>query len=254
MELVNELINLGLTQEESKVYVSILELGGSFASNIARKSKINRATCYHTLNNLSQKGFISSYTKGKVLWFNAENPEKLIKSSEERLERAKNLVPQLLSISNTLTFKPKIRFYEGIEGIKTIFEDVISSKEKEILGYTNIKSLGDLFPEFFRDFCKRKIQKKIKTRYLSPATGEGVDLIDKFYPKNYDKSLVEMLLVNKAEFFFENEISIYENKVAVFSLDPKEPMAILIESSTFAKSMRSIFNLAWLGATAFIAK
>jgi len=63
-----------------------------------------------------------------------------------------------------------------------------------------------------------------------------------------------MLLVNKKEFFFENDISIYENKVAILAANPDELIGIIIESSTFAKSMRSIFNLAWLGATAFVAK
>lgn len=251
--MINELIKLGLNQEESKVYLAVLELGGSYASNIARKAQVNRATCYHTLNKLIQKGLLNSYTKNKVLWFNAENPEKLIQIEKEKLEKAKALIPQLLSISNAITFKPKIRFYEGVEGIKTIFEDILTSKE-EILGYTNIKSLADLFPTYFKDYCKRKIKRKIKTRYLSPETGEGIDIIDKFFPKNYDQNLIEILLVNKDEFFFENEISIYENKVAIFSLNPEEPIALLIESSTYAKSMKSIFNLAWLGATSFIAR
>lgn len=251
--MINDLINLGLSQEEAKVYLSILELGGSYASNIARKAQINRATCYHILNNLSKKGLINSYTKAKTLWFNAEDPQKIIQIQKEKLEKAKNLIPQLLSISNTMTFKPKIRFFEGIEGLKNIFEDLLQTKD-EILGYTNIRELSELLPNYFKDFCKRKIQKKIKTRYLSPATGEGVDYIDQFYPKNYDQSLVEILLVNKDEFFFENDISIYGNKVAVVSLNPEEPIGLLIESTTFAKSMRSIFNLAWLGATAFVAK
>lgn len=252
--MITELSNLGLTQEESKVYLGTLELGGSYASNIARKSGVNRATCYHTLNNLIQKGLISSYTKGKVLWFNAEPPEKFIKIQKEKLQQAKDLLPQLLSLTSTFAFKPKIKFFEGIENIKSIFEDLLTTKEKEILGYTNIKTLANLFPEFFRNFCKQKIKKGIKTRYLSPATGQGVDIVDQFYPKNYDPNLVEVLLVNREEFFFENDISIYENKVAVLSLNPKEPIAVLIESETFAKSMKSIFDLAWLGATAFVAR
>ncbi|MEK7672895.1 MAG: helix-turn-helix domain-containing protein [Patescibacteria group bacterium] len=251
--MLNELTALGLTSEEAKVYLAILELGGSYASNIARKAGINRATCYHTINNLKEKGLINSYTKGKILWFNAENPQKIINIQQEKVNIAKNLIPELLSISNTLTFKPKIRFYEGLEGIKTIFEDVLTTQE-EVLGYTNIKSLGELLPEYFKNFCKHKVEKKIKTRYLAPVTGEGTDLIDEFYPKDYDRNLVEMLLVNKDEFFFENEIAIYENKVAVLSLNPNELIGLLIESPTFAKSMRSIFNLAWLGATAFVAK
>lgn len=251
--MINELTNLGLTPEEAKVYLAILELGGSYASNIARKAKVNRATCYHTLSNLQQKALINSYNKGKVLWFNAENPKKFIDIEKEKLEKAKTLIPQLLSISNVLTFKPKIHFYEGIEGAKTIFEDILTSK-KEVLGYTNIKKLAELFPDYFKNYCKRKIEKKIKTRYLSPFTDKGTDVVDEFYPKNYDRNLLEILLVNKDEFFFENEVSIYENKVAILSLNPNEMIGLLIESITFAKTMRSIFNLAWLGATAFVAK
>lgn len=251
--MINELTDLGLTTEEAKIYLAILELGGSYASNIAKKAGVNRATCYHTLNNLKQKGLLNSYIKGKALWFNAEDPKKFISIEREKLEKAKLLIPQLLSISNTLTFKPKIRFYEGIEGVKTILEDSLTSKE-EILGYTNIKALGELLPGYFAKFCSKKVENKIKTRYLAPSSGEGVDLINQFYPKNYDKNLLQILLVNKNEFFFENEIAIYENKVAIISLNPNELTALLIESATLAKSMKSIFNLAWLGATAFVAK
>lgn len=252
--MITELEQLGLSEEEAKVYLAILELGGAYASNIARKARVNRATCYHTLNNLKEKGLINSHTKGKILWFNAEDPKKIISIQKEKLEKARNLIPQLLSISNTLTFKPKIRFYEGVEGAKTIFEDIIQTKTKEILGYTNIEQLPNLFSDYFKEYCHRKVENKIKTRYLAPETGVGVDFIDQFYPKDYDKNLLEILLVNKDEFYFENEIAIYESKVAVLSLNPEELIGLVIESPTFAKSMRSIFNLAWLGATAFIAK
>jgi HTH-type transcriptional regulator, sugar sensing transcriptional regulator len=252
--MVSDLLELGLSQEEAKAYLSILELGGSYASNIARKAGINRATCYHTLNNLVKKGLVNSHRKQRVLWFNVDDPSMIIDVEKRKLERARNLVPQLLSISNTITFKPKIRFYEGVEGVKNIFEDLLQTKDKEVLGYTNIGALGKLLPGYFEDFCQRKIEKGLKTRYLSPNTGVGVDIIDTYYPPNYDRNLVEILLVNKEEFFFENEISIYENKVAIFSLTEEEVTGILIESSTFAKSMRSIFNLAWLGATAFVAR
>ncbi len=251
--MLAELTQLGLSQEEAKVYLATLELGGSYASNIATKAKVNRATCYHTLNNLKKKGFLNSFNKGKVLWFNAEPPQVIANIQEEKLEKAKELIPQLLSISNTLAFKPKMRFYEGIEGVKTIFEDILKTKD-ELLGYTNISALGELFAEYFKKFCKKKIENKIKTRNISPSTNNATKLIEQFYPKDYDKNLVEILLVNKDEFYFENDISIYENKVAVVSLNPDEVIGLIIESPTLAKSMRSIFNLAWLGATAFVAR
>lgn len=258
--MITDLIELGLTPEEAKVYLATLELGGSYASNIARKAKINRATCYHTLNNLKSKNYLRSYNKGKVLWFDAEDPQKILQTQKEKLQKAKNLIPQLLSISNSSTFKPKIRFYERKEGIQEILEDILESSETpdhtktEVLGYTNLEALSQLFPQYFREYCKRKVSKKIKTRYLVPETEKGFEIIDQFYPKKFDPALLEILQVNREEFYFENEISIYQNKVSVISLNPEELLGIIIESPTFAKSMRSIFNLAWLGATSFIAR
>lgn len=253
MIIEKDLTDLGLTPEEAKVYLAVLELGSSFVSAIARRAKVNRSTCYYTLDNLVKKGLVSSYQKGKVLHFTAEEPSRLEKIAEERVQRAKNLIPQLVSLMNTHAFKPKIRFYEGLEGIKAIFEDVLTTKD-EVLGYTNIKALTELFPDFFRQYCHKKIQNKIKTRTIAPATLEGVDLIDDYYPKEYDPNLLEILMVNPKEFTFQNEIAIYGNKVAIMSSNPDELIGLLVESANFAQTMKSVFDLAWLGATAFVAK
>lgn len=253
MIIEQELSNLGLTAEESKVYLSILELGGSFVSAIARRAKVNRSTCYHTLDNLVKKGLISSYQRGKVLHFSAEDPHRFVQIAEERMKRTESLIPHLTALISTLTVKPKIRFYEGAEGIKSIFEDTLTTKD-EILGYTSIKDLTELFPDYFRQYCHKKIKNNIKTRYIAPASEEGVDIIDDYYPKKYDPNLLEILLVNPKEFNFRNEIAIYGNKVAIIYLNPDELLGVIMESPTFAQSMKSFFDLAWLGATAFVAR
>ncbi len=253
MILEKELITLGLTSEEAKVYLSTLELGGSFVSAIARRAKVNRSTCYHTLDNLVEKGLVSSYKRGKVLHFTAEDPKRFKQMAEEKLQRAQDLIPQLLAMASTMASKPKIRFYEGEEGVKSIFEDVIETGD-EVLGYTSLEGLGDLFPKYFRQFCHKKVKRNIKTRYIAPATEEGVDMIDHYYPKVYDKNLLEILMVNPKEFNFKNEIAIYGNKVGIISLNKDELIGLILESPTFAESMKSFFDLAWLGATAFVAR
>ena len=253
MIIDQELINLGLTKEESKVYLSVVELGGAFVSSIARRAKVNRSTCYHTLDNLVKKGLVSSYQKGKVLHFVAEDPKRFQQIAEEKMERAKELIPQLQALTSTLAFKPKIRFFEGVEGVKSVFEDILNTGD-EVLGYTNVKGLGELIPEYFRQFCHKKIKRNIKTRYIAPAVPEGVDMIDEYYPKKYDPNLLEILMVNPTEFNFQNEIAIYGNKVAIISLNPDELIGLIIEGKTFSESMKSFFDLAWLGATAFVAR
>ena len=63
----HELTQLGFTEEESKVYLAALELGGSYASGIAKKAGVPRVNCYHTLDKLVRKGVMSTFIKNPVL-------------------------------------------------------------------------------------------------------------------------------------------------------------------------------------------
>jgi hypothetical protein len=230
-----------------------VEINGGAVSVIARKAGINRVICYHTLENLQRKRLLSQYDKGGIKCFAPEPPEKLEEIELEKVNIAKSLLPQLKSLTGALGFKPKIRFYEGQEGVERVFTESLAAK-KEILGYTNLQAILGFFPDFFRNYTHTRLKKNIKTRYLSPNTVESVHVIDPFLPKNYDPNLIEILLVNKDQFPFENEILIFGNTVGIVSLKREELLGLLVESATFARTMRAVFDLAWLGATAFVAK
>ena len=250
----SELEELGLKEEEAKVYLAVLELGGSYVSAIAKKAGVHRVACYHTLGNLTKKGLMSSFTKNGVKYFAVESPKILVNQMEEKFSHAKKILPELMSITNTLAYKPKIQYYEGVQGIKNIFEDTLTAKS-EMLGYTNLAELPEVVTEeYLRDYAARKIKKGLKTRMLSPIGKHALDYLKKYYPKNFDRNLVEILFINPKEFMFEYEITIYGNKVAIISLNPDELLGMIIESPIYAKTQKSIFSLAWLGATSFVAR
>ncbi|PIZ73384.1 hypothetical protein COY07_02050 [Candidatus Peregrinibacteria bacterium CG_4_10_14_0_2_um_filter_43_11] len=89
---------------------------------------------------------------------------------------------------------------------------------------------------------------------LSPLTKKALRYLDHYYPKNYDKNLTEILFINPQEYPFEYEVNIYDHFVSMISLNADEPIGIIMESALYAKTQRSIFNLAWLGATSFVAR
>lgn len=251
--LPQKLQEYGLSEEEARAYLTVLELGGSFASTIAGKAKIPRVNCYYVLESLRKQGLITTNFKGKVKFFVAEPPQVLVNQTEERFHSAKKLLPELLSITNALAFKPIIRSYEGLEGIRTIFEQTLEAKS-EVLGYTNLEALGDLLPDYLPSYTQKLVKRRIKMRLLSPSTERARQFIKRFYPKKYPEELVEILFVNPKEFKFENQISIYDNKVAIMSLNPDELIGMYIESAIYARTQRAVFNLAWLGATSFVAQ
>lgn len=251
--MLTELLNIGLTPEEANVYLSCLEINGGPVSVIAKKAGVHRVSCYHTLENLQKKRLLSQYNKNGVKYFAPEPPEQLLQLAEERVNVVKGLLPELQSIISAVAFRPKIRFYEGREGVERVFTESLEAKN-EILGYTNLKDVTTFFPKFFEDYTHKKIKKRIKTRYLSPTTVENVHAMDPFLPRSFDSNLIEILLVNKDQFLFENEVVIFNHSVGIVSLNKDELLGVIIESPTFARTMKAVFDLAWLGATAFVAK
>lgn len=251
--MIAELLKLGLTDEEAKVYLSVLEINGGPVSNIARKAGVNRVSCYHTVENLLRKRLLSEYNRNGVRCFAPEPPEQILRIAEEKVNVAKGLLPQLRSLVTQKGFRPKIRFYEGRDGVERVFTESLTAKG-EILGYTNLQSVTTFFPEFFQRYTHEKFKRKIKTRYLSPTTVESVHVMRQFLPKTYDRNLLEILLVNRDQFLFENEVLVFNNSVGIVSLNRDELLGLIVESPTFARTMKAIFDLAWLGATAFVAK
>lgn len=251
--MLADLQRLGLSAEEARVYLACLEINGGPVSVIARKSGAERVGCYHTIENLLKKRLLSQYNKNGVKCFAPEPPEQLMKMAEEQINITRSIIPELKSLVSTLVFKPKIRFYEGRDGVEKVFTESLTAR-REILGYTNLKLVTAFFPGFFRQYTHDKLKKKIKTRYLSPTTVETVHVLDTFLPKEYDRNLIEILLVNRDQFLFENEVLIFGNSVGIVSLNQDELLGLIVESPTFARTMKAVFDLAWLGATAFVAR
>ena len=125
--LYSELEELGLSKEEAQVYLTVLELGGSFASTIASKAKLPRVNCYYILEALRRRNLVTSNLKGNVKFFVAEPPQVLVNQIQEKYAHAKKLLPQLLSLISAQAFKPIIRSYEGIEGIKKTINNNLSN-------------------------------------------------------------------------------------------------------------------------------
>jgi len=82
---------------------------------------------------LREKGLIIATKKQKRTFYYAENPSKLGNILEEKVNAFDNLLPELLAMSNLIDRKPKIRFFEGVEGLKNIYKDTLNYPDSEIL-------------------------------------------------------------------------------------------------------------------------
>ncbi len=245
-----ELTEIGFSSKEAKVYLASLELGPSTATQISRKAKINRTTSYDILESLAGNGLVNLLAQAKVQKFSAESPQKVlnflenkIKEGQEKLSAAYALVPQLLSVYNTKE-KPKVRFYEGIDGVREAFEDTLTAKE-EIRMYADGGNISDVFPkEYFSAHFKKRAEKNIGTRVIAPDTLESRMVV-----ANDKKEMRASILVPRDKFYFSVETNIYDNKIMIASWC--ERFAVIIESEEIADAQKKTFELAWEGAKKF---
>ena len=235
--LENTLKGIGFTTKEAKIYLANLELGTAKPSQISEKSRLNRITAYEVLKKLKEKEIVLEIVKNKVKYYSPVNPETIIAKAKSRLTIAEKSLPELLSINNLNLKKPRVLFFEGLEGIKKIYEDSLTSKT-EILTFTNAKNVYKILADFDAYYVSRRVKKGIKVRGIALADENGQRA-----KEEGEKVLREARLVPAHQYDFTNEIMIYDQKVAIVSL--LEKVGVIIESADIAKTQREIFKMAW---------
>lgn len=227
--------------------MALLELGESTVLPISKKADFKRTHCYEILDNLASKGLVYYFEKNNRRRYVAEDPKKIKEMMTQRLKHLDEFLPELRSIYNQSKVKPKIKFFEGEEGLLAAQYDTLTlPKDSEILAYASAG--GIYYQKVAGKYIPDRIKKNISVRALIPDTKETREIT------KYDREqLRTSRLLPPEKFPFTNEIDIYGNKIAIISYQ-KEFIAIIIESESVANTQRAIFELAWEGAEKYQKK
>ena len=247
-----ELKKIGLSDNEAKVYLALLELGSATVQQIAKAAQVNRPTTYVQLESLVKNGLVTSFErapKNKNLkpktYFRVEDPEYLQKlvnrernQIDERERELAAILPELGRLFVSAGERPRVRFFDGVEGLKTMDEEFLKVKNKLIEGITSLDDVLKVFPPGADNYTERRIKKGIRTRGIYTSS-QGPIL------KNSDSSMLrETRYVPPDKFPFSCDITVYDNSVAIASLRDKI-FGVVIESKEIANSIRSLISLAW---------
>lgn len=241
--LISTLQNYGLSQKEAKVYLTLLELGAAPASTIARRSEIKRATVYTLLNELKKNGFVSESITKDVKYYAAISPENLLHHLEQKYEAFKAKVPELMQLTEGFTHKPKVQFFEGIEGIKTMYLDLLCSSEPIYAFMGRENTTPELQSFFDNEFIPKRIQLKIPAKVILSDSKESMK-----YKKslNNPKKLTETVTICYPAPQEGIEVNIYwENKVMIAMRSQEELMGLILTSKKFHDTLFNIFNYIW---------
>jgi len=242
--------NLGLGENETKVYLALLEMGSSMVTEIGSKAGINRTTCYDVLDRLVKYNLVS-HASGKQARkkYTAQPPSYLIsflerkqKAHQKQLVEVKNKLPELEMLYNN-TDKPSIKFFEGAQGIKAIFTETLDSKE-DILSIADADGwdVPDMV-KWAKEYNRQRAKLKIHERVLILPTQASIAWIDN-YPTT--KKYTHFKFLPKGKFLsFNAEVNIFEDKVMIAILKKPHRMGVLISSPYLANILKAVFEVAW---------
>lgn len=248
---------LGLTKKEADVYELLLKLGEVPAGQLIKESKLKRATVYKVLGSLEEKGLVTKKDIEKIIHFRPESPTQLTELAERQyknLERAKDevqsILPQLMSSYTLMVERPIVTTFEGVEGLKKIYEDTIREK-KPIFAVHQLEELDpDLLLWLRKSYVPRRVKLNIHA-YVIVASGPEA----KNYQKRNQISNRTTVMVPEDEFPFQHEINIYGDKIAFINgRKDTKLLGIIIQHPATAKTMKSWFDLTWKGAQSLYGK
>ena len=240
MEIEHQLRDLGLTPNESRVYLTLLRIGESRAGRIAKEARLERTSTYAALSRLVRKGLASYAVEANRKLFDAGDPSGFTSYYQEKVERAKLVIPALLaikSLKNGEREHERLIKFSGYAGVKTVLRDVLKTcKDKDeyvILGSEN--QLSEKLPTFARIFVKQKDARKIKAKIL-------VRMGRKSHQGPLSKYTSYRMVPH--DIISPTVVSVYGSKVSMI-LWSENPEAVIIDDAPTAKTFRSYFDFMW---------
>ncbi len=245
-ELSRDIIRLGLSEKEAAVYISMLRLGSATPSDITASTKITRASTYDTLTALGQMGLVTAYTEAGEKRYTAEPPERLLnvlrlqrREIELRESLAERLLPQLQAVHTVHAAKPKIRYIEGIDGLRNMQREYEAWDEDtiQLVGYDTFCAISDR--RLTRDHHEILQDRRSSMRSMLVTN------------KNYTPPNIPNLTVRLVPTSFfdavQGEVSVCGDRVLLFSY-ASGFIAIEITSPVIAATLRASLELAWKAA------
>jgi sugar-specific transcriptional regulator TrmB len=230
---------LGLTQNEVKVYSCLVEHGKLGAGEISKFSQVSYSRIYDVLASLEQKGFVKIIPE-KSKKFVPSDPNSLIEvlnKKEETLEKMKEQVKKMKEFYDVKEKNPVILGF----GKPAFYKLLKEMKPKKKVDYS-IKYTSEYRPEWERSFIEGK-KKGIDIRDLS-----------RFDDETRDNIKIWLKLGRKIK-IFENDgvaMSLKDEEVLICLI--KSNMTLLIRDKPFAKIMKQLFTDSYKNAEDIIVK
>ena len=241
-EIEGILIKIGLTGQESRVYLALLKLQEAKTGVLCDFTKIASSNIYNILESLIKKGLVNFKVQNNIKVFMPSPPEalnELFLEKQRRIEQERKQVTKAITELKKIEIQEKsqsnYRYFEGISGIKAMWYKINELMDKEFVMkiYTGKKGSFERLIGFFNIHHQIRKKKQVKEQIIFSKQERKIG------EKRKDKltKIKYLELENEAEWGVWKDI-FYIHYYPV----KKKPYGFLIKDSVFAKTMEQVFD------------
>ena len=237
---IKTLQEFGLSDEEAKVYLASLSTGPASILRISQVSGVARTSVYRVFDSLSKMGLMRLELKGLKKLYASESPENLKRILEWKNQKLEELLPNLLSAFSKQGKNTLMKYYDGIEGVKSVYEMLVRDTVRGEPYYviSSHSEWYDLDKKWFEKFSEKRNNRGFDFRFM---------LLDSEYGRLLQKRQSiyhQQIKILPKNLHFTSVIIITPQRVLVHNLN-SHVEGLVIENSNIIEMFFQVFNLLW---------
>lgn len=247
---------LGLSTNESRVLVALLQVGSATASQLARLADVPRTGVYPVLDELTIKGLVHSLPGKAALWSTpgrAEVLSRLYAAQEERhqalqatMETAREMLDQLIPEDDASAAVPYVSLIPGVTKVKATVEQLFDGADSEAVMFN--RPPYSWSPKTVSPYVLEALRRGVATRVLYQAAQLYSPGAEKFRRahETYHQAGVQARVVDKLPI----KLLIVDRRCALVTLpDPIDeegfPTSQLVEHPGYTGVLMTAFENYW---------
>lgn len=236
----------GLSSEEAKIYLYLLQNGPSSALELSRNLHTARTKVYRLLDKLIARELVAQQLSSRGLKFIASHPQKfsqVLEAKKHEIEALNTSLPVLIKNLEQI-YHPqqgsKVIYYEGIDGLEQVSWNITHADK--LLRVFEMEHLSDFLPKDFSENIRKKlVENKITTYDLTnkksfPAYTNVTEMVEKYSQYRY---------VDPKKLKIEFETLIYNNVYCTYTYKEEKIFIVEIYNDHLANMQKSIYDFIW---------
>lgn len=238
--MIEKLAAVGLNEKEQRFYLAALELGAAPVNVVATRANVTRTNGYDLLERLEKRGLLTQVHGDEgIRQVVPADPSVLIRDWEQTRLMLNDLVPELKSLFNSSPRKPRLRFYEGVEGIQRAIWATLDSNSKILQGVLSMHELMEVpGAQWMASYIAERVRRGVKLEVVRSHSRETSEV----WPDSHE----EMRELRYAPPGVDLGMTAYISDDTVTYVSSKsENYAMTIESRELASLQRGLFKSLW---------